>query len=94
VSFFLQGLLIIALAAVWTFAAFQAFCADSIKARWICGAIAVALMAWVLGLMIEEGSSGPCVQWETQMHYNSATKSMMPARVCVNRGEWIKEGEQ
>lgn len=32
---------------------------------------------------------GPCVQYETQMHYNAATKTTMPAKVCVNRGEWI-----
>lgn len=38
-------------------------------------------------------AEGPCVQYETQMHYNAATKTMMPARVCVLRGEWIEEGE-
>lgn len=38
-----------------------------------------------------EENKGPCAQYETQMHYNAATKATMPARVCVNRGEWINE---
>lgn len=38
-----------------------------------------------------DAEKGPCVQYETQMHYNAATKSMMPAKVCVLRGEWTEE---
>ena len=38
----------------------------------------------------KENSKGPCVQYETQMHFNAATKTMMPARVCVLRGEWVE----
>ena len=33
----------------------------------------------------------PCVEYETRMMYNAATKTMMPARVCIERGEWINE---
>lgn len=38
----------------------------------------------------KENSKGPCVQYETQMHFNAATKTVMPARVCVLRGEWVE----
>ena len=27
-------------------------------------------------------------QYETQLYYNAATKTMMPAKVCAIRGEW------
>lgn len=40
--------------------------------------------------VLESSSKGPCVKHETQMHYNAATKTMMPARVCVLRGEWVE----
>lgn len=57
----------------------------------------LAFLFWaaLLGLLIksrvEDNAMGPCVQYETQMHYNAATKTMMPARVCVLRGEWVEE---
>lgn len=38
----------------------------------------------------ESDNKGPCVKYETQMHYNPAVKLMMPARVCVQRGEWVE----
>ena len=41
-------------------------------------------------MVIKENERGPCVQYETQMHYNAATKTTMPARVCVLRGEWVE----
>jgi len=43
-------------------------------------------------LISKEEEKGPCVAYETQLHYNAATKTMMPAKVCVNRGEWV-DGE-
>lgn len=33
----------------------------------------------------------PCMKYETEYVYNSEVKAMMPARVCVEYGEWIKE---
>lgn len=62
------------------------------------GAITFLLMGIFIGAIIElaksENKRGPCVSYETQMHFNAATKTMMPARVCVLRGEWIEEGEE
>ena len=37
---------------------------------------------------MEESKQGPCVEWQTQIMYNAATKTMMPAKFCVQRGEW------
>lgn len=37
-----------------------------------------------------ENEQGPCFEYRTQQMYNSATKTMMPARVCVERGEWVR----
>lgn len=34
--------------------------------------------------------SPPCAQYETQMMYNAATKTIMPARFCAVEGEWVK----
>lgn len=38
-----------------------------------------------------EESTGPCLHYETQMYWNASTKSMMPARVCTLRAEWVEE---
>ena len=39
---------------------------------------------------IDEEERGPCLSYETQMYWNAGTKSMMPARICVQRAEWVK----
>ena len=48
-----------------------------------------------LGLIVnasmDHEKQNPCAQYETRMQYNPATKTMMPMRVCVLRGEWIGE---
>jgi len=62
--------------------------------------IIVALASWAAFIAgIAFGASkaeekGPCAQYETQLYYNAATKTMMPAKVCVLRGEWVEEGEE
>lgn len=30
----------------------------------------------------------PCIEWQTQMMCNAATKMMQPVKFCVQRGEW------
>ena len=55
-----------------------------------------SVIFWIVSLAVffyfvgELNNKGPCVKYETQMYYNPATKTMMPARVCVQRGEWEK----
>jgi len=62
----------------------------------LAGAAAAGLVVVVLGVVInasiKEEEKGPCHQYETQLMYNAATKTMMPSRVCVLRGEWVEEG--
>ena len=52
----------------------------------------------ILGLMINYSVSvetkGPCHAYETQLIYNAATKTMMPSRVCVLRGEWVDDEKE
>lgn len=50
----------------------------------------IVTFAFLCYAVVESSSKGPCVKHETQMHYNAATKTMMPARVCVQRGEWVE----
>ena len=49
----------------------------------------------LLGLMINYNikteAKGPCHEYRTQLMYNAATKTMMPSRVCVLRGEWVDD---
>ena len=51
---------------------------------------AIGLTVLIYAAEMEE-SKGPCLNYETQIYWNSATKTMMPARVCTQRAEWIKE---
>ena len=64
----------------------------------LAGAAAIGLVTVVLGVVInasiKESEKGPCHQYETRLMYNAATKTMMPSRVCVLRGEWVEEGHE
>lgn len=44
----------------------------------------------LLALAGAEDATGPCLRHETSLHYNPATKTMAPARHCVERAEWVK----
>ena len=54
--------------------------------------VLIGILAGAMYLSEQEESQGPCVKYETQWSYNAATKSNMPYRVCVERGEWINNG--
>ena len=66
------------------------------KEDWRWGAVSVLILITVLASVMyldaQEESKGPCAKYETQWSYNAATKSNMPYRVCVERGEWINNG--
>lgn len=61
--------------------------------------IAIAAFLFVLvvppGLVVDgvrkKEIEQPCAEYELRMHYNPATKTMMPMRVCILRGEWVTE---
>ena len=50
----------------------------------------IVTFAFLCYAVVESNNKGPCVKYETQMHYNPAVKTMTPARVCVLRGEWVE----
>jgi|LSQX01.1.fsa_nt_gb hypothetical protein len=65
----------------------------SLVAGVLCIVMTVAFLGWVIGATAKVEAKGPCHKYETQMMYNAATKTMMPSRVCVLRGEWVEETE-
>ena len=63
--------------------------ATDLKA-WVLGAVAVLMLAWAISWAVDQEARNPCVEYEARMTYNAATKTMMPMRVCIERGEWVK----
>ena len=63
----------------------------SLVVRWLCGVAFFLSLAWLFGWLIESDQEFPCVKYETTMQYNSATKTVMPMRYCVERGEWVQD---
>jgi hypothetical protein len=57
---------------------------------WALGAVGVLMLAWVLSLAADREARDPCVEYELRMTYNAATKTTMPLRVCIERGEELK----
>ena len=57
---------------------------------WVLVAVGVLMLAWVFSFAVDRGARNPCVEYESRMTYNAATKTMMPMRVCIERGEWVE----
>ena len=57
---------------------------------WVLGAIGVLTLAWAISWAVDQEARNPCVEYESRMTYNAATKTMMPMRVCIERGEWVE----
>jgi hypothetical protein len=55
---------------------------------WVSGGFAVVMLAFALNAAAKHEQENPCVTYESRLTYNAATKTMMPMRVCVERGEW------
>lgn len=78
---------------LFIFAAFLSLVAlvdGSVAARCASVIFWIVTFAFLCYAEIESGNKGPCVKYETQMHYNAAVKTMMPARVCVQRVELVE----
>jgi hypothetical protein len=67
--------------------------ATDLKA-WVYGGVAVVMLALALNAAAKHEREHPCVAYESRLTYNAATKTMMPMRVCVERGEWVTEGDE
>lgn len=59
----------------------------------VCFAIFL-IFGLVINSVIKSEAKGPCHEYKTQLMYNAATKTMMPSRVCVLRGEWVGDGKE
>ena len=76
-------------------AAFLWLIAKAADGSVLAGTAAVGIVILGMGTLINMANkvdeNKPCHQYETKMMYNAATKTMMPSRACVLRGEWVEE---
>ena len=87
----ITGLLTLGAILAWSLLLLLAIDSPSLVVRWLCRAACFLSLAWLLGWMIESDQEFPCVKYETTMQYNGATKTVMPMRYCVERGEWVQD---
>lgn len=50
----------------------------------------VALVFTIWGIDTLSKNSPPCLEYETRLMFNAATKTMLPAQFCVREGVWKK----
>lgn len=90
---FVTVVIILAYFVATLWAAFKAidreklFCPHGVLAFML---IAIGLSILAYAFDIDE-KKGPCLHYETQMYWNASVKSMMPARVCTQRAEWVEQ---
>lgn len=91
-NYILQAMLLCGWIALLFFFVGRAMDGDGLL--YIAGAavMTVLTVAVVIGAASEEEDKGPCLRYDTKWSYNASTKTTMPYRVCVERGEWIKNG--
>ena len=56
-------------------------------------AFVLVLAGAITAVVQSEREQGPCFEYRTQLVYNAALKMMMPAKVCISRGEWVDSDE-
>ena len=58
---------------------------------WVIWVGLVSVLIYILHLVGEAYEvKSPCHRYEIHSQYNPATKSVMPYKVCAERGEWLK----
>lgn len=75
------------IALLW--AASESNCRPSVLAL-VAAARAVVGIGAIINVALAAEDRGPCIRYETTMHYNPATKTVAPARRCAERGEWVE----
>lgn len=90
-EYIIAGAIAVAVIAITATLMIQAFCQDSLLNPWMAGFLvwSVFVFAGMIAASAKEEQKGPCLRYETSMYWNAATKTMMPARVCVERAEWV-----
>jgi hypothetical protein len=86
----ITGMLSLGAILAWFLLMVLAFDSRSIVVSWLCRVACFLSLAWFIGRTIERYQEFPCVKYDTNMQYNSATKTVMPMRHCVERGEWVQ----
>lgn len=75
----------------WSIALDSSIESDSGLKKLLAFSVAIAWTAFLLSVIITNSAEDkPCIEYKQQMHYNAATKTMMPMRICVKRGEWVE----
>ena len=91
----LETFVFIILACVWVGVAINAMAAlldRGVTLEFALSVLALAgSLAWFINSYADYEKQYPCTLYEARMHYNAATKTPMPMRVCVERGEWVDE---
>jgi high-affinity Fe2+/Pb2+ permease len=87
-GFLMYLIVVMCLAAYALITILEGYNANERLSGWIAGFLCLLLCSWGLAWVEEAELRNPCVQYESRMTYNAATKTMMPLRVCVERGEW------
>lgn len=64
---------------------------ESVGYSLVCAILLIIPIGFISGKIYERHKERPCVEYEHRTQYNPATKTVMPMRVCVARGEWIEE---
>jgi fluoride ion exporter CrcB/FEX len=92
IDVFLDGVIVVLMVGfyggvtLWCFEAWM----DNLKSKFWATFICIVMNSFVLGSIIAYEEENPCAKYETQMHYNAATKTAMPMKVCIERGEWVQ----
>lgn len=89
-EYFIAGCAGVGAVALWCVAAFAAIEADNKIVKILCALFCFLSLGWLAGQTAKNEAEHPCISYETRMTYNAATKTMMPLRVCTERGEWVK----
>ena len=71
----------------WCVGAWMGECKGKAASTMVC----ILVNSVLIGFLIENEQENPCVQYEERMSYNAVTKTMMPMRVCIERGEWVEQ---
>ena len=83
---FLISAIIVSALVVLIWLSVRVFDGDRLAAVGVCF-IVLILIGLVINSAANSEAKGPCHKYETQLMYNAGTKTMMPSRVCVLRGE-------
>lgn len=91
----IEAITILGLILIWFFAIVFTiqYCLEGkqFSLKIVFGILCFLFTAWLISLMCEAENKNPCLEYETTMMYNVATKTMMPVRSCKKRGEWVED---